>query len=53
MQIVAAGAGVGLDEVVAIYLEDWWKDETSALLHTSYHDVPWDDPGVRNYYALR
>ena len=40
-------------EVIAVYPREWWRDETSAVLQTADHDVPWDDPGVVDYYARR
>lgn len=41
------------DEVIAIFPKEWWRDPESNALHSAYHDVPWDDPEVVNYYVLR
>lgn len=29
---------------IALFPNEWWRDNNSPYLRTAYHDVPWDDP---------
>jgi glutathione synthase/RimK-type ligase-like ATP-grasp enzyme len=33
-------------DVIAMFPGEWQRDSTSAFLHSHYHDIPWDDPGL-------
>lgn len=34
------------NDVVAFFPREWKRDPSSPYLHSAWHDVPWDDPGV-------
>ena len=42
-----------VDETVAIFPKEWFRDPNSEALKSAYHDVPWDDPKIINYYAAK
>jgi hypothetical protein len=32
--------------VIALFPQEWMRDPDSPFLQSSYHDVPWDEPGL-------
>ncbi len=34
---------------IAIFPNEWVRDNKSPYLHTAYHDVPWDDPPLLSH----
>ncbi len=35
-----------LPPLIALFPNEWLRDQKSPYLHTAYHDVPWDDPSL-------
>lgn len=33
-------------DTIALFPQEWMRDPASPFLQTSYHDVPWDEPGL-------
>jgi hypothetical protein len=42
-----------LAQLVAFFPEEWWRDPDSPFLHSTYHDVPWNDPPLLRYCVER
>ena len=45
----AAAGSVG--SLVALFPQEWIREPTGAILHTTDHDVPWDDPDLVSAYV--
>jgi hypothetical protein len=35
------------NDVIALFPQEWQRDPASGYLHTGYHDVPWDQPELK------
>ena len=33
-------------EVIALFPGEWRRDAASQVLHSAYHDIPWEEPGL-------
>jgi hypothetical protein len=43
---IAAAPKVTENDTVALFPQEWLRDPSSNFLHSGYHDVPWDEPGL-------